>query len=344
MDERAIAARSSGIPSPVVATVFTIGGRHSSGSAVRSTSARVFLPAPGGPVTPISCARPVFAKIARSKSTPAGASSSTSDIARATARGLPASTSSASVKSGGKALTHGDRTPNPAGALAHRGERHAAKALLRQMVPDVPATTAPEQVLIVGQAQIHDRAESRLIVSFSMRILMTNGPERTPLNRSQAPGRLAVVALVLLIVSAAPAFADATVFIGSTATPANRPLKGLAFGVGVLVLGFEFEFAQTGETAAEDAPSLNTGMGNVLLQTPIPIAGIQFYLTAGGGLYRERLGSNQVTHFGVNSGAGAKISLLGPIRARLDYRVFRLRGEPLHEVVHRVYAGLNLGF
>ena len=87
-------------------------------------------------------------------------------------------------------------------------------------------------------------------------------------------------------------------------------------------------------------------MGNVLLQTPIPVAGIQFYLTAGGGLYRERLGSNQVTDFGfgLNSGGGAKISLLGPIRARLDYRVFRLRGEPLHAVVHRIYLGLNLGF
>ena len=34
-----------------------------------------------------------------------------------------------------------------------------------------------------------------------------------------------------------------------------------------------------------------------------------------------------------------KISLLGPLRARLDYRVFKLRGEPLHSVVHRVYAG-----
>ncbi len=173
---------------------------------------------------------------------------------------------------------------------------------------------------------------------------MTNGPQHPPLNRRQAPWRLAAAALVLLIVSAAPAFADATVFIGSTATPANRPVRGLAFGVGLLVLGFEFEFAQTGETVGEAAPSLRIGMGNVLLQTPIPIVGIQFYLTTGGGLYRERLGTNQVTHVGLNTGGGAKISLLGPIRARLDYRVFRLSGEPLHPVVQRVYAGLNLAF
>ena len=101
------------------------------------------------------------------------------------------------------------------------------------------------------------------------------------MNWRQAPRRLAAAVLVLLIVSAAPAFADATVFIGSTATQANRPVRGLAFGVGLLVLGFEFEFAQTGETLGEAAPSLRTGMGNVLLQTPIPIAGIQFYLTDG---------------------------------------------------------------
>jgi len=39
-----------------------------------------------------------------------------------------------------------------------------------------------------------------------------------------------------------------------------------------------------------------------------------------------------------------KINLLGPIRARLDYRVFRLRGDALHDTVNRVYAGLNLRF
>lgn len=148
----------------------------------------------------------------------------------------------------------------------------------------------------------------------------------------------------MLLLSSTPALADATVFIGSTVTPANRPVKGLAFGVGLLVVGFEFEFADTGETLEDAAPSLRTGMGNVLLQTPIPVAGMQFYFTTGGGAYRERLGTRQETHFGVNTGGGAKITLLGPIRARLDYRIFKLSGEPLHSVVHRVYAGLNLAF
>lgn len=156
--------------------------------------------------------------------------------------------------------------------------------------------------------------------------------------------RVGAIAAALLLVTSAPALADATLFIGSTTTPANRPTKGVALGVGLLLVGFEFEFAEANEAVEEAAPSLRTGMGNMLLQTPFPIAGMQFYVTTGGGLYRERLGVRQETHVGVNTGGGAKITLLGPIRARLDYRVFRLRGKPLHRTVHRIYAGLNLAF
>ena len=85
-------------------------------------------------------------------------------------------------------------------------------------------------------------------------------------------------------------------------------------------------------------------MGNVLLQTPFAIMGFQPYFTTGGGIYRERLDTRQETQFGVNTGGGVKISLLGPLRARVDYRVFRLKGDPLYETVHRVYAGVNLKF
>jgi hypothetical protein len=112
----------------------------------------------------------------------------------------------------------------------------------------------------------------------------------------------------------------------------------------LLVVGFEFEFAQTSENLVEAAPALRTGMGNVLVQTPVAVAGMQFYLTAGGGVYRERLAERQETHVGINSGGGVKVSLLGPIKARVDYRIFKLRGEPLCSTVHRVYAGLNLSF
>ena len=152
------------------------------------------------------------------------------------------------------------------------------------------------------------------------------------------------IVLLLVLACAAPAFADATAFIGTTTTPANRPTKGVAVGVGLVIIGFEFEYASASETPEDAAPALRTGMGNVLLQTPFPVAGMQFYVTTGAGLYRESLGERQETHAGFNSGGGAKISLIGPLRARLDYRLFKLRGEPLHSVVHRIYAGVNLAF
>jgi hypothetical protein len=156
--------------------------------------------------------------------------------------------------------------------------------------------------------------------------------------------RIVFVLLVALLLPSTPAFADATVFVGSSLTPSNRTAKGIAIGAGLLVVGFEFEFYDSGESLEHAAPSLRTGMGNVLFQTPFPIAGMQLYFTTGTGIYRERLEPRQETHIGFNTGGGAKISVLGPLRARLDYRVFNLRGEPLHSTVHRVYAGLNVAF
>ncbi len=149
---------------------------------------------------------------------------------------------------------------------------------------------------------------------------------------------------VALLVSATAASADITAFIGSTTSPTNRPVRGFAVGAGILVLGFEFEYADTVEDADAGAPSLRTGMGNVLLQTPLPIAGIQPYLTTGAGGYRELVGADSTTNVGFNTGGGAKISLAGPLRVRLDYRVFRLNGSPRVNVAHRLYVGANLAF
>ena len=43
-------------------------------------------------------------------------------------------------------------------------------------------------------------------------------------------------------------------------------------------------------------------------------------------------------------GGGAKIKLVGPLRVRLDYRVFNLQGTPRYETYHRFYVGANLRF
>jgi opacity protein-like surface antigen len=157
--------------------------------------------------------------------------------------------------------------------------------------------------------------------------------------------RLLPLACLLLAVFTRPAFADGTLFLGTVTTPANHVTKGFAIGAGFVVVGVEFEYASTKEDPQNAAPSLKTGMGNFYLQTPVPIAGMQFYWTTGSGGYRERLGTtHQETNLVFNTGGGAKVSLFGPLKVRLDYRALKLRGSPLFSTVHRLYAGLNLGF
>jgi opacity protein-like surface antigen len=149
---------------------------------------------------------------------------------------------------------------------------------------------------------------------------------------------------VSLLLVPATASADITAFLGSTTTPVNRIATGAAVGVGLVIVGFEFEYANTHEDLPELAPGLKTFMFNGLLQTPIPIAGMQFYGTAGGGVYHETLAAASETNVGINVGGGVKLNLIGPLRLRLDYRVFTLSGDPLHSKPQRFYAGVNLKF
>jgi opacity protein-like surface antigen len=153
-----------------------------------------------------------------------------------------------------------------------------------------------------------------------------------------------IALLLLFVVIPSHAYADLTAFLGVNPTPVSRPVRGLAAGVGLLIVGFEFEYASTGDDTVQGAPGLKTYMGNGLVQTPFPIAGMQFYATAGGGVYRESLGDASETHVGINVGGGVKMTLAGPLRLRLDYRVFTLQGSPRHGKPQRFYAGLNLKF
>ena len=150
-----------------------------------------------------------------------------------------------------------------------------------------------------------------------------------------------------LLLTAAPAYADLTGFLGVNPTPVKRPVKGFALGAGLVIVGFEAEYADTSEDTEFGGPELRTFMFNGLLQTPVAIAGFQFYGTLGGGVYHETLSTepnNGITNFGSNIGGGAKINLAGPLRLRLDYRVFNLHGTPRHTPVQRFYAGINLKF
>ncbi len=156
--------------------------------------------------------------------------------------------------------------------------------------------------------------------------------------------RTACIAVLMVVAAAVQADADITAFIGANTTPANRALRGLSIGAGFLAVAFEFEYATTPDAARVDAPSLKTGSGNILLQSPFMIHGFQPYFTTGAGLYRERLGSSSETGFATNAGGGVKVGLAGPVRLRVDYRVLRLGRGALYSPAHRVYAGLNLTF
>jgi hypothetical protein len=153
--------------------------------------------------------------------------------------------------------------------------------------------------------------------------------------------RLTLLTLLCLAGTSAPAFADITAFWGFSPTPDARSSRGFAGGINLVILGFEFEYSNTAEDPLAGAPSLTTGMINGLVQTP---TSTQFYLTAGGGFFRERLLGEGETHVGTNLGGGVKFPVIGPLRLRLDYRVFNLRGSPLYRHPHRFYAGANFSF
>jgi len=156
--------------------------------------------------------------------------------------------------------------------------------------------------------------------------------------------RAAALVGALTLLGAAPAYADLTGFVGTNTTPENRMTRGFSAGLGVLLIGFEFEYANTAEDMDERLPSLKTYSGNLLLQTPFSIFRMQPYFTTGAGIYRERLVDDTDTGVALNTGGGVKVDLVGPLRVRVDYRVFRLGSDALYSPAHRLYAGINLKF
>lgn len=154
--------------------------------------------------------------------------------------------------------------------------------------------------------------------------------------------QISLLTVATLGVYAAPALADVTAFWGVSSTPSSRSAKGISIGLGLIIVGFEFEYGTITEDEAKGAPGLTTGIGNIVVMTPT--TKIQLYGTTGGGLFRERYRTFTTTNFVTNIGGGAKIALAGPFKLRLDYRVFSLNGTPITKRVQRFYGGLSLSF
>lgn len=156
---------------------------------------------------------------------------------------------------------------------------------------------------------------------------------------------ISVLLLLCVVLAARDAAADVVLFTGKTSTPSSRAVKGVGVDAVLLIIGVEFEYSDSSEDLAANAPQVRTAMFNALVQTPA-ILGLRFYATAGGGLYQERLSSADYQHRGIgtNTGGGVKIPVFGPVGLRVDYRYFNLRGSMIDEPIKRFYMGANLSF
>ena len=151
--------------------------------------------------------------------------------------------------------------------------------------------------------------------------------------------------MVLPTVLAGTAFADLTAFAGSESVQARWTTRGIALGFSLRLIGIEFEYAGAPGDPPTRVASLETGMINLLVHTPLDgLRRFQFYGTFGAGVYRARLDTSESRNAGVNAGGGVKVTLAGPFRLRLDYRRFALRGARRGRPPQRVYAGLTLAF
>ena len=159
----------------------------------------------------------------------------------------------------------------------------------------------------------------------------------------RAGRRLSSALLLLLSAGAGPATADLTVFAGQATS--DHSTRGAAVGISVRPVGLEFEYAGMPSAGTDSNPTRQTGLFNLIFTAPLDrIRRFEVYGALGGGLYRERKEAQAETNLAAGAGAGVNISLRGPFRLRIDYRLLVLRGATLHRRPRRLYAGLNMLF
>ena len=127
-------------------------------------------------------------------------------------------------------------------------------------------------------------------------------------------------------------------------TPANRQVRGGAFGIGLLVIGFEAEYSFTTGRSDRLRAVAEDRDGQRHPADAVAFFGFPAVLHDRRRFYREALGTHRSTGVGLNTGGGVKVNLAGPLRLRVDYRVFKLGSDALNSPAHRIYAGLKMKF
>ena len=95
-----------------------------------------------------------------------------------------------------------------------------------------------------------------------------------------------------------------------------------------------------------DVPAIKTYMFNGLLQTPVPIARMQFYGTIGGGVYNETLDTFRMTTTPTSAptSAAARRSRWRAAAGTPGLSNFQPARHTAPSTVQRFYAGVNLKF
>ena len=111
-------------------------------------------------------------------------------------------------------------------------------------------------------------------------------------------------------------------------TPENRTALGFSGGIGLLIVGFEFEYANMTEDDRTRSQGCGPGPATCFCRRRSISGGVSSMGPPAAVPINEELRDQSETNAAANFGGGAKINLVGPLRLRLDYRVFKLQGSP----------------
>ena len=189
---------------------------------------------------------------------------------------------------------------SPRSIHPERGTRRAGAVCRREGSGEAPAdgrTRDPPTVdrhSLSSRPQMTQIAQTALVATACGSRMMTIAPAPTdePMLGSSRT-RHFVLSVLIVFGMARPADADLTAFLGLPPRPTTGRARVCRAASRCWCSDSSSSTAQILDDEIEALPSLKTWSGNVLLQTPVELHGVQIYGTAGGGGYRERLGARR---------------------------------------------------